>query len=248
MNDSNGIDQEYLEKARNIINEVESGNIAAADKLVEELSRSRDKSLFQELGKLTREFHESLNSFKLDSKLTELTGTEIPDAKERLKHVIEMTDKAAHKTMNVVEDLLPLCETLDAQGEDIHSLWQRFMKRDMEPDEFRKLCKEIETYLEEQHQGTGRVKKGLTEILMAQDYQDITGQIISRVINLVSDLEVSLVKLIKDSGALMDDANHDSNAKKDKSDLDGPQIPGLESAGAVSGQDEVDDLLSSLGF
>ena len=248
MNDSNGMDQEYLEKARHIISEVESGNIAAADKLVEELSRSRDKSLFQELGKLTREFHESLNSFKLDSKLTELTGTEIPDAKERLKHVIEMTDKAAHKTMNVVEDLLPLCEALDAQGEDIHSLWQRFMKRDMEPEEFRKLCKEIETYLEEQHQGTGRVKKGLTEILMAQDYQDITGQIISRVINLVSDLEVSLVKLIKDSGALMDDANRDSNTKNDKSDLDGPQIPGLESSGAVSGQDEVDDLLSSLGF
>ncbi len=242
------MDEEYLEKARRIIDEVESGNIEAADKLVEELSRSRDKSLFQELGKLTREFHDSLNSFKLDSKLTELTGTEIPDAKERLKHVIEMTDKAAHKTMNVVEDLLPLCETLDGQGEEIHSLWQRFMKRDMEPDEFRKLCKEIEVYLEEQHQGTGRVKNGLTEILMAQDYQDITGQIISRVINLVSDLEVSLVKLIKDSGALMEETNGVASAKNDKNSLDGPQIPGLETSGAVSGQDEVDDLLSSLGF
>ena len=248
MNESSDVNEEYLDKARLIINEVESGNIEAADKLVEELSRSRDKSLFQELGKLTREFHESLNSFKLDSKLTELTGTEIPDAKERLKHVIEMTDKAAHKTMNVVEDLLPLCETLDGQGEEIHTLWQRFMQRDMEPQEFRNLCKEIETYLEEQHQGTGRVKKGLTEILMAQDYQDITGQIISRVINLVSDLEISLVKLIKDSGALMEDANRDSGNKDDKVSLDGPQIPGLESSGAVSGQDEVDDLLSSLGF
>jgi len=242
------MDEEYLEKARQIISEVESGNIDGADKLVEELSRSRDKSLFQELGKLTREFHDSLNSFKLDSKLSELTGTEIPDAKERLKHVIEMTDKAAHKTMNVVEDLLPLCETLDGQGEEIHSLWQRFMKRDMEPQEFRELCKEIETYLEEQHQGTGRVKKGLTEILMAQDYQDITGQIISRVINLVSDLEVSLVKLIKDSGAMMEETNRDTSNKNDKATLDGPQIPGLESTGAVSGQDEVDDLLSSLGF
>lgn len=242
------MDEEYLEKARQIIDEVESGNIDGADKLVEELSRNRDKSLFQELGKLTREFHDSLNSFKLDSKLSELTGTEIPDAKERLKHVIEMTDKAAHKTMNVVEDLLPLCETLDGQGEEIHSLWQRFMKRDMEPQEFRKLCKEIETYLEEQHQGTDRVKKGLTEILMAQDYQDITGQIISRVINLVSDLEVSLVKLIKDSGAMMEETKGDTSNKNEKPTLDGPQIPSLKSTGAVSGQDEVDDLLSSLGF
>lgn len=248
MDDNSGINEEYLEKAHLIINEVKSGNIDAADKLVEELSRTRDKSLFQELGKLTREFHESLNSFKLDSKLTELTGTEIPDAKERLKHVIDMTDKAAHRTMTVVEDLLPLCDTLDVHGEEIHDLWKRFMKRDMEPEEFRKLCKKIESYLGEQHQGTARVKNGLTEILMAQDYQDITGQIISRVINLVSDLEVSLVKLIKDSGALMDEANRGSNEKDDKNSLDGPQIPGLETAGAVSGQDEVDDLLSSLGF
>ena len=248
MDESSSLNDEYLEKARDIISEVESGNIDEADKLVEELSRSRDKSLFQELGKLTREFHDSLNNFKLDSKLTELTGSEIPDAKERLKHVIEVTDKAAHKTMNVVEDLLPLCEALDDQGEEIRNLWKRFMKRDMEPQEFRNLCKEIETYLAEQHQGTGRVRKGLTEILMAQDYQDITGQIISRVINLVSELEVSLVKLIKDSGALMEETHSGTGNKKEKASLDGPQVPGLESNSAVSGQDEVDDLLSSLGF
>jgi len=238
--------EEYIENARQIIFAVESGNIDEADRLVGELSRNRDQSLFQELGKLTREFHDSLSSFKLDSKLTELTGTEIPDAKERLKHVIEVTDKAAHKTMNVVEDLIPLCETLDGQGEEIHSLWQRFMQRDMEPQEFRELCKEIETYLEEQHKGTVRVKSGLTEILMAQDYQDITGQIISRVINLVSDLETSLVKLIKDSGAILDETS--TEKKEDKNSLDGPQIPSIASSGAVSGQDEVDDLLSSLGF
>jgi len=248
LDESSSLNDEYLEKARDIISEVESGNIDEADKLVEELSRSRDKSLFQELGKLTREFHDSLNNFKLDSKLTELTGSEIPDAKERLKHVIEVTDKAAHKTMNVVEDLLPLCEALDDQGEEIRNLWKRFMKRDMEPQEFRNLCKEIETYLAEQHQGTGRVRKGLTEILMAQDYQDITGQIISRVINLVSELEVSLVKLIKDSGALMEETHSGTGNKKEKASLDGPQVPGLESNSAVSGQDEVDDLLSSLGF
>ena len=248
MDENNGLSDDYLAKARSIIAAVEEGKIAEADKLVEELSRYRDVSLYQELGKLTREFHDALNSFKLDSKLTELAGKEIPDAKERLKHVIEVTDKAAHKTMNVVEDLIPLCETLDTQGEEIHNLWQRFMKRDMEPQEFRELCREINTYLDEQHQGTGRIKNGLTEILMAQDYQDITGQIISRVINLVSDLETSLVKLIKDSGAIMDEANRDGKNDKEKKGLEGPQVPGLENSDAVSGQDEVDDLLSSLGF
>lgn len=248
MDENNQLTNSYLDKARGIIAEVEAGNIAEADRLVEELSRYRDKSLFQELGKLTREFHDALNSFRLDSRLAELAGSEIPDARQRLQHVINMTDQAAHKTMSVVEDLLPLCETLEGQGDDIKDSWARFMQRDMEPDEFRALCKEIDTFLGEQHDGTSRIRKGLTDILMAQDYQDITGQIISRVITLVSDLETSLVKLIKESGTLMDEARAGEKKKSEASDLAGPQVPGLETEGAVSGQDEVDDLLSSLGF
>jgi len=237
------LSEDYLNKARSIISEVESGNIDAADKLVEELSRSRDQSLFQELGKLTREFHEALNGFKLDSKLTTLTGTDIPDARERLKHVIDVTDKAAHKTMTVAEDLIPLCETLGSQSGDIYERWKRFMKRDMETKESRALCDEISVYLAEQNNGTDRVRAGLSEIMLAQDYQDITGQIISRVISLVTDLETSLVKLIRDSGAIIEESNRDNEGE-----LAGPQVPGLESSDAVSGQDEVDDLLSSLGF
>ena len=239
------LSEDYVKTARSIISEVESGNIDEADRLIEELARNRDQSLFQELGKLTREFHDALNGFKLDAKLTELTGTDIPDARERLLHVIDMTDKAAHKTMTVVEDLMPLCDTLGNQSGDIHQRWQRFMKREMEPQESRALCDEVSVYLAEQNGGTERVRSGLNEILMAQDYQDITGQIISRVITLVTDLETSLVKLIRDSGAILEETGR---AEEAAGELAGPQVPGLESTDAVSGQDEVDDLLSSLGF
>ena len=238
------ISEEYLSKARSIITQVESGNIDEAGKLIEEWACKREESLFQDLGKLTREFHEALNGFKLDSKLTTLTGNDIPDARERLKHVIEVTEKSAHKTMSVVEDLTPLCETLGTQSEDIHDRWKRFMKQDMDAKESRVLCEEVQVYLAEQSSGTNRMRAGLNEILMAQDYQDITGQIISRVINLVTDLETSLVKLIKDSGEILDESKQVSTV----GELDGPQVPGLESSDAVSGQDEVDDLLSSLGF
>jgi len=250
VDDNELIAESYLEKARGIITEVEAGNFEAADKLVEDLSRFRDKSLFQELGKLTREFHDSLNSFRLDARLAELTDIEIPDARERLQHVINMTEQSAHKTMGVIEDLLPLCEDLDKQGGDILELWRRFMKRDMEPQEFRDLCKEIEAFLGDQHGGTVKIRGGLNDIMMAQDFQDITGQIISRVITLVSDLEVSLVKLIREGGAIMDEAQAGSTRKEqdERAKLDGPQVPGIDSEGAVSGQDEVDDLLSSLGF
>ena len=249
MEESELISESYLDKARGIVNEVEAGNFDAADKLVEELSSSRDKSLFQELGKLTRQFHDALNSFREDSRLAEIAGTEIPDARERLQHVIQTTEKSAHKTMGVIEDLLPMCEDLDEQGNNIKELWQRFMKRDMEAQEFRELCKEIEDYLGKQHGGNDKIRSGLTEIMMAQDFQDITGQIISRVITLVSDLEVSMVNLIREGGQVMEDAKRVTGEEDDsRAKLDGPQVPGIDSEGAVSGQDEVDDLLSSLGF
>jgi chemotaxis protein CheZ len=84
---------------------------------------------------------------------------------------------------------------------------------------------------------------------MAQSFQDLTGQIIKRVITLVDDVEASLVNLVKlSSSQIAESSSDDSKQKSDKSKLEGPQIPGKETDGAVSGQDEVDDLLSSLGF
>jgi len=249
VDESELISESYLDKARGIVKQVEAGNFDTADKLVEELSSSRDKGLFQELGKLTRQFHDALNNFRQDSRLAEIAGTEIPDARERLQHVINMTEQSAHKTMGVIEDLLPMCDDLDSQGNNIKALWQKFMKRDMEAQEFRDLCKEIEAYLGNQHGGNEKIRNGLTEIMMAQDFQDITGQIISRVITLVSDLEVSMVNLIREGGAAT--IEEKSAAEEDgdaRAKLDGPQVPGIDSEGAVSGQDEVDDLLSSLGF
>lgn len=237
---------DYLEKARAIVTAIEAGDDAEAHRIVEELSKQRDTSLFQQLGELTRSFHEALNSFRLDTRLTELAGKEIPDARERLEYVIEMTEKSAHLTLNVVEESLPVCERMEADGKNIQESWQRFMRREMEPQEFRELCKEIDAYFDSLNSNSGMLKKGLTDILMAQDFQDITGQIISRVIRLVSDLEDSLVTLVRDSGVPVDKSEAVSKGEKGK--LDGPYVPGIESEGSVSGQDEVDDLLSSLGF
>jgi len=243
----------YLSKAKDIISLVESGDTEQADKVVEELSAKRDTGLFQELGKLTREFHDALNGFQADARITEITGTDIPDARERLQHVITMTDKSAHRTMTVIEDVLPKCELLEEQGSNIMETWRRFVQRDLEPQEFRDLCKEIEDFLERQVQGNIDVRKGMTEIMMAQDFQDITGQIISRVINLVTDLENSLVDIIREGGEVMKEKPSGKSVQGRHADdahegLSGPQVPGIEDVTSVSGQDEVDDLLSSLGF
>lgn len=248
MEENIDIKDKYLSKAQTLLGEIESGNVAAADRIIEDLARERDTNMFQEIGKLTRELHEALNGFRLDAQLTEIAGKDIPDARERLQYVITMTEQSANKTMDAVEESMPVCDAMEQRGKDVHERWQRFMRRDMEPQEFRELCKEIDDVLEQQNKDSAQLRAALTEILMAQDFQDITGQIITRVITLVSDLESSLVKLIKDSGNLLAENDVKEKSKSERDKLDGPQVPGVKSEGSVSGQDEVDDLLSSLGF
>ena len=85
----------------------------------------------------------------------------------------------------------------------------------------------------------------LSEVLMAQDYQDLTGQIIRKVITLVQNVEQKLVKLVRITGNKLDDSK---GATDDKKELSGPAIPGLDQGDQVTNQDDVDDLLSSLGF
>lgn len=88
---------------------------------------------------------------------------------------------------------------------------------------------------------------------MAQDYQDLTGQIIRRVIALVEEVEGNLVQLVRISGQrIVDDPQRSERKQSEASERmqkgEGPSIPGGDNEGVVSGQDEVDDLLSSLGF
>lgn len=244
-----------LMQARALVAELESGNGAAAEKLIEELGRIREQSLFRELGKMTRQLHDSLTSFALDSRMQALAESDIPDAKARLNHVIAMTERSANRTLTAVEGTLPIAEQLQASADDLHAKWERFRNKDMNVDEFRSMSREIDDFLGATCEHAGQIHSNLSEVMMAQDFQDLTGQIIRRVINLVQEVEDNLVELIRLSGGLESEGAAERGARKGKSDDEqimqglGPQVPGVSETGAtVSGQDEVDDLLSSLGF
>ena len=245
-------DDESLAQARQLVAELEAGNSDEASHLLDELARRRDSGLFQELGKLTRELHDALNGFQLDSKISSLAEHDIPDAKERLNYVITMTEQAAHRTLNAVEESLPIAEELQKRAEELHDKWTRFRHKDMDVNEFRSLVPEIDSFLDLTSGHATKLNSSLSDVLMAQDFQDITGQIIRRVINLVKDVEDNLVGLIRISGQRM--APPEKSAAKSGALSDelsrgiGPQVPGLDHADVVHGQDDVDDLLSSLGF
>ncbi len=236
--------QIQLDLAKDLVNAMEQGDESRIDSILEELAGVRKSQLFQEVGRLTRQLHDTLRNFEMDSKLSEMTNNEIPDAKERLQYVINMTEEAADKTLTAVENLLPVSEQLTQQASELADKWGRFLDKEMPYEEFKQMSQEIALHFVESKKGLDQVYSGLNEILMAQSFQDITGQIIRRVIGLVQDMEDSLVELIRISGK-----KSQSNETVEK-ELPGPVVPGVDDkAGDVaSNQDEVDDLLSSLGF
>lgn len=244
-----------LDQARSLVAELEAGNDAAAEKVIEELGRMREQSLFRELGKMTRQLHDSLTSFALDSRVQSLAESDIPDAKARLNHVISMTEDSANRTLTAVEGTLPIAEQLQASANDLHAKWARFRNKDMNVEEFRDMSKEIDNFLSVTCDHAGQIHGNLSEVMMAQGFQDLTGQIIRRVINLVQEVEDNLVELIRLSGSIEADVRSSKTAEQGMLQAEdlmqgvGPRVPGVNDAGdTVSGQDEVDDLLSSLGF
>jgi chemotaxis protein CheZ len=128
-----------LESARQLVAHMESGDDESAGRLIEELGRMHESLIFQELGKLTRDLHEALNAFRMDSRLSEITETEIPDAKERLNYVVTLTEQSAHRTLNAVEESLPMAETLAGRAGELAGAWERFRARELSAEEFRRL-------------------------------------------------------------------------------------------------------------
>ena len=250
MSDDKELNTETLELAKKYVSLLESGDAIAADDALAELTDIRESQLFNELGRLTRDFHETLNSFSSDDRFSTLATDDIPDARERLNYVITKTSDAAHKTLNAVESALPLCESLEDKVTNLNSEWGKFLSKEMKPQEFRDLSLVIKDYFENSVTDVKTVRNDLNDILMAQDFQDITGQIITRVITLVTEVESSLVELVKVGSKLgiKSDAPDKKTENGDPTILAGPQVPGMESESIVASQDDVDDLLSSLGF
>lgn len=248
MSDDGMISNLALENARKLVKEIEAGNEQEAVQVLDDLAKIRESDLFQEMGRLTRELHESIKNFTMNDRIAELTVEEIPDAKERLNHVITMTEEAANKTLTAVEQGLPLSEEIEKCANELNEKWQSFQNRDLSVEEFRELVKELDGFFPVLSGNAKTLHTHMSDIMMAQDFQDLTGQIIRRVIALVQDVEESLVEMIRLSGEKVIEGK---KAEKQDKDIkaEGTHVPGTKaSADIVTGQDDVDDLLSSLGF
>lgn len=245
-----------LEQARQLVEYLEKGEQEKADKLILEAASKEQSELFAEVGKLTRQLHEALKNFDLDTRLVDLTTDAIPDAKQRLNYVMEMTENAANKTMDAVEASLPIAQQLADEIATIKPTWDRLMNREIELGEFKTLCHSLDKFMNNSHTKTDELQGLMTNVLMAQDYQDLTGQVIRRVIELVREVEDSLINLLtvfgsQEDGQQKQEKQATEQAPAISDTLAGPEGPIIDAESrddVVSGQDEVDDLLSSLGF
>lgn len=231
-----------LALSRELVQLMEAGDEQQADLVLNELIETKERNLFQEVGRLTRDLHESIKKFLYDDRIAEIAEYEIPDASERLGYVITMTEKSANTSLNAVEQSLPLAKELGSKAADLAVEWARFKERELSVEDFRHLSRDLSAFLLLAQGHSEKLNSQLSEVLMAQDFQDLTGQIIRQVITLIHDVEDKLVKLVKLSGAKA------PTQRCEKNKLEGPVVPGVDQGDTVNGQDDVDDLLSSLGF
>ena len=236
-----------LVAARALVTALENDDEQEIEQHLLTITQSQESDLFQEVGKLTRELHEALNNFDVDARLVDLTENDMPNTRDRLNFVIKTTEDAAHKTLGFIDQTLPLTSELNKTASKIDESWHRFRMKEMNADEFRSLSKEIEAYLPEVKQHSEQIHANLSEMILAQGFQDITGQVIRQVIDLVGEVETNLVQLVKVAGKHINDKPKD-NKPVDPIKAEGPQINEEDNPDVLNNQDEVDDLLSSLGF
>lgn len=238
-----------LDEAKQLVEYLQDNDKASANAMIEAIAMRESTELFSEVGKLTRQLHSSLSTFQFDERIVDLTQGEIPDAQSRLTYVIEETEKAANTTMDAVERSMPIAENMNDRLTGIIPEWEKLMGRQIELGEFKSLCLELDDILKTTNNESKQLNSLLTEVLMAQGYQDLTGQVIRRVIELVKEVEESLVSMLTAFGDQeLKDKPQRSEKESDTVKAEGPIIDAAEREDVVSGQDDVDDLLSSLGF
>ncbi len=237
-----------LEQAKSLVEFLEADQQEKADALIAEIQNPINSELFAEIGKLTRQLHDSLTNFQLDSRLSDLATADIPDAKERLNYVITRTEEAANKTMDAVEAIFPVVDNIAEQVRAVNPAWTKLMNNEIDLKEFKSLCGDIDTLLATTGKETSHIHSLMTDVLMAQDFQDLTGQVIRKVIDLVREVEDSLINMLTVFGISAEQAQTESTPKVGENLVEGPIVNTENRDDVVEDQDDVDDLLSSLGF
>ncbi len=197
--------------------------------------------VFQRLGHLTRDLHNTLRELGIDKVLDGAAKT-IPDARERLSYIAQMTEQAASRALNAVDIAQPIQDGLKSDSEALGGRWEKVFTNQLSVEDFKALAADTREFLRRVPQQAQATSAQLTEIMMAQDFQDLTGQVIKKVVDMAQTMETQLLKL------LVEAMPEEVRADAPEGLLNGPVINALGRSDVVTSQSQVDDLLESLGF
>ncbi|WP_245735246.1 protein phosphatase CheZ [Thermodesulforhabdus norvegica] len=220
------------------------GDLELAGETLNRLSRNQGQhELYNELGSIARKLHEALKNLgaALDPQIKEFVEDKLPDSGHRLEHILKITENAANITLDRLENLQSRRSSVDKVIKELEEailfLYPLGEKAESQLEGIRMRIEKIKDLL-------GEDREDFTQILTAQDFQDLTGQIIMKVMNLLTELEQKLVELVETFGIRIKGR---SKKEKDRTDeLYGPAHEKKE--GALRSQDEVDALLAEFGF
>lgn len=198
------------------------------------------EEVLSRIGHMTRALHESLRGLGLD-KLIEKAASDIPDARDRLDYVARLSEQAAKKVLDATDAAGPLQDAIETRSTELSGAWQALLDKGASEAEWRAMAERTIAGLDASAAATVATRSELMNIMMAQDFQDLTGQVIGRITGIAQNLEKQLVQV------LIDFAPSEIKRELDNGLLNGPQIKPT-GTDVVANQGQVDDLLDSLGF
>lgn len=214
----------------------ETGIAISADDLPEPAS-----SMFSKIGHLTRKLHDTLRELGYDKSLEEAAAV-IPDARERLAYISTLMEQAAERALNAVDAAMPLQDKLQSNTEELANRWQQLFDKKLTVDEFKTLVTDTRSYFGTVQGASKDTSAQLLEIMMAQDFQDLTGQVIKKIVDLAQEMEQKLLTI------LIDVMPPEVRAETPEGLLNGPVVNAAGRTDIVQNQGQVDELLESLGF
>ena len=198
--------------------------------------------VLSKVGQMTRLLHDSLRELGYDKTIERVTA-QMPDARDRMSYIASMTQKAAERALTATEIARPIQTELSDDAIRLDERWRDLFEKKLAQQQFRELVADTRQFLTQVPARAAATNAQLTEIMMAQDFQDLTGQVIKRVTTVTHDLELQLLQLLVDN--VPAGARGDANSS---GLMNGPVVKTEGRSDIVADQQQVDDLLESLGF
>lgn len=222
-------------------NKEESKPVASAASAPAAGGDGEQVKVINQIGHMARQLHDTLRELGLNKEI-EKAASSIPDARDRLNYVATLTEQAAERVLNATEAAQPVVEKAGSDAQQLAKQWDMLFEKKLDVQQFKDLVTQTHAYLHEMPRTAKATNAQLTEIMMAQDFQDLTGQVIKKIIDITQNMEQQLLAM------LLENAPPAVKTELSNSLLNGPVINPKGRSDVVTSQDQVDELLESLGF